>query len=137
MAANDELFYLSATELGRRIRARRVTSTEVVEAHLSEVARVNPRLNAVVATRFEEARAEAKAADERTASSHRDDLPPLHGVPCTIKECFALVGMPQTSGLVARKGYVASEDATAVARLRAAGAIPLGVTNTSELCMWM
>lgn len=137
MSTNDELFYVSAVELARRIRARKVTSSEVVEAHLREVERLNPRLNAVVATRFAEARAEAKAADERTAASHPDDLPELHGVPCTIKECFALTGMPQTSGLVARKGFVASEDATAVARLRRAGAIPLGVTNTSELCMWM
>ena len=137
MAANDELFQLSATEIARRIKARRITSREVVDAHIAEMSRLNASLNAVVATRYDEARAEAKAADERTASSHADDLPPLHGVPCTIKECFALTGMPQTSGLVARKGFVATEDATAVARLREAGAIPLGVTNTSELCMWM
>jgi fatty acid amide hydrolase 2 len=61
----------------------------------------------------------------------------LHGVPCSIKECFALTGMPQAAGLVARRDYRATTDATAVARLRKAGAIPLGVTNTSELCMWM
>lgn len=137
MAAREELFYLSAKSIARRIRERKLTSSEVVDAHVAEAERVNPRLNAIVAERYAAARAEARVADEITASTHADDLPPLHGVPCTIKECFALTGMPQTSGLVARVGYVAHEDATAVARLREAGAIPLGVTNTSELCMWM
>lgn len=64
-------------------------------------------------------------------------LPPLHGVPCTIKENFELEGTPQASGLVARQHIVNDRDAITVERLRAAGAIPLGVTNTSELCMWM
>jgi fatty acid amide hydrolase 2 len=58
-------------------------------------------------------------------------------VPCTIKESFSLAGMPNSSGLVARAGLRAGADATAVARLRRAGAIPVGVTNVSELCMWM
>ena len=68
---------------------------------------------------------------------HATRLPPLLGVPCTIKENFAFVGTPQASGLLARAHIVNDHDAPAVARLRAAGAIPLGVTNTSELCMWM
>ena len=127
----------SASQLAAWIRARRVTSRVVVDAHLDEVARVNPELNAVVVSRFEEARREADAADERLAREGVADLPPLHGVPCTIKECFALTGMPQTSGLPARVGFRPDHDATAVARLRAAGAIPMGVTNVSELCMWM
>ena len=58
-------------------------------------------------------------------------------MPCTIKENFAFVGTPQASGLLARAHIINDHDAPAVARLRAAGAIPLGVTNTSELCMWM
>jgi len=96
---------------------------------------LNPVLNAVVRERFEEARVEARRADARRARG--EELPPLHGVPCTIKEAFALTGMPNTSGLLARKGFLATEDAAAVGRLRAAGAIPLGVTNVSELCMWL
>jgi fatty acid amide hydrolase 2 len=64
-------------------------------------------------------------------------LPPLHGVPCTIKECFALVGHAADVGLPARVGLRPSADAPAVTRLRDAGAIPVGVTNVSELCMWM
>jgi fatty acid amide hydrolase 2 len=126
---------LSATELARKIRSRELTSREIVEAHIERIRCVNPTVNAVVADRFDEARREADDADRRVAAGE-DDLPPLHGVPCTIKECFRLSGMPNTAGLVARKGLVADGDAVGVARLRAAGAIPLGVTNTSELCMW-
>jgi fatty acid amide hydrolase 2 len=90
-----------------------------------------------VATRFDEARREARAADERRAREPVERLPPLLGVPLTVKECFALTGMPHTSGLVARRRVRATEDAPVVARMRAAGAIALGVTNTSELCMWL
>lgn len=63
-------------------------------------------------------------------------IPPFFGVPCTVKENFAVAGMPHTSGLVCRRGALATCDATAVARLRAAGFVVLGVTNLSELCMW-
>ncbi len=131
----DHLLTASATDLAARIRRRELTSIEVVDAHIRRVEAVNPTLNAVVCSRFEEARSEARAADEALARG--DEVGPLHGVPCSIKECFALTGMPNTAGLVARKGQLATRDASAVARLRAAGAIPLGVTNTSELCMWM
>lgn len=134
---SDELLYLSASEIARRIRARKLTSRVAVDTHIREIERVNPRLNAIVADRFAVARREADAADALTASTHADDLPRFHGVPCTVKECFALEGMPNTSGLVARIGTVVTEDATAVARMRASGLIPLGVTNVSELCMWM
>jgi fatty acid amide hydrolase 2 len=109
----------------------------VVEECIGRIERINPALNAVVADRFSRAREEADEADARLDREGPEGLPPLHGVPCTIKECFALEGMPNTSGLVSRVGPTAARDATAVSRLRAAGAIPLGVTNTSELCMWM
>jgi len=118
------------------IRRGEVTSREVVEVHIEHIERVNPGLNAIVADRFEAARQEAQQADSAVAANGGEDLPPLHGVPCTIKECFALQGMPNTSGLVSRIGLEVKENATAVARLKAAGAIPLGVTNTPELCMW-
>ncbi|HSQ63462.1 MAG TPA: amidase [Polyangiaceae bacterium] len=127
----------SATRLAQRIRDGEITSAEAVEAHVARVRAVNPRLNAVVAERFEAAREEARRADEKTRTTPKGALPPLHGVPCTIKEAFALTGMPNSGGLVARRHVRASADATTVARLRAAGAIPLGVTNVSELCMWV
>ena len=131
----EPLLLASAQQLARQIRQREVTSEQVVGAHIAYLRRVNPRLNAIVHDRYEAALREARLADQRTAEG--GELPPLHGVPCTIKECFAFEGMPHTSGLMARRGRVATADAPAVARLRAAGAIPLGVTNLSELCMWM
>ncbi|MGQ0531045.1 MAG: amidase, partial [Panacagrimonas sp.] len=67
----------------------------------------------------------------------REALPPLLGVPCSIKENFAFTGFPQVSGMIARRHAIAQADAPTVARLRAAGAIVLGFTNTPELCMWM
>jgi fatty acid amide hydrolase 2 len=146
VTALDPLLTLSGAELARRIRTRQVTARAVVEAHIARIEAVNPTINAVVARRYAEARAEADAADARIAAaqaraatgdaSAMSSLPPYLGVPCTIKECFALNGMPQSSGLVARRDLIATEDATTVARMRAAGAIPLGVTNVSELCMW-
>lgn len=108
---------------------------DVVNAHIQHIEAVNPHLNAVVVDRFHAARAEAEAAD--AALARGDAVGPLHGVPCTIKECFAVQGMPQTSGLLSRKGLLSKQDAPTVARLRAAGAIVMGVTNLSELCMWM
>ncbi|MCC6214662.1 MAG: amidase [Polyangiaceae bacterium] len=131
----DPLLTEPGVVLADWIRERRVSSREVVDAHIAQIERVNPVINAVVATRFEEARREADAAD--VALARGEVRGAFHGVPCTIKECFALEGMPQTAGLVRRRGYRAESDATAVRRLRAAGAIPLGVTNVSELCMWM
>ncbi|MFT4626839.1 MAG: fatty acid amide hydrolase 2 [Myxococcota bacterium] len=125
----------SAVQLAAAIRDGRTTSRAVVDAHIAAIQKVNPAINAVVCDRFEAARAEADAAD--AAVSAGATLPPLHGVPCTIKEAIQLEGMPNTSGLRRREGIVSTEDATTVARLRAAGAIPLGVTNVSELCMWM
>jgi fatty acid amide hydrolase 2 len=133
----DLLLTLSATRLAALVRAGEVRSREVVEAHIARVRAVNPTVNALVAERFDAARREADAADARRRDEGPDGLPPLHGVPCTIKECFAVDGMPNTSGLVARRGLRAGRDATAVARLRAAGAIVLGFSNTPELCMWM
>ncbi|HVF05223.1 MAG TPA: amidase [Frankiaceae bacterium] len=124
----------SGTELARRVRAGEVTSRTLVEASIAQVERLNPQVNALVADRFDAARAEADAADAAVARG--GDLPPFHGVPCTIKETFAVAGMPNTAGLAARVGRPATEDAVTVRRLRAAGAIPIGVTNVSELAMW-
>ncbi len=135
--AVDPLCLKSALELAAMIRAREASSREVVDAHVRQIERVNPALHAVVRDRFDAARAEADAADARLAREGADGLPPFHGVPCTIKESFAVEAMPWTAGLVARRDVVAPADAPTVARLRAAGMIPLGVTNTSELCMWM
>ena len=136
--ATVDLTSASGLALARSIRAGETTSADVLEAHLELLDRVNPRINAVVAQRREEARAEAKAADERIAAARPDEeLPPFLGVPCTIKESISLEGMPLSAGLVARKDVRAERSASVVERIVAAGAIPIGVTNTSELTMWV
>jgi fatty acid amide hydrolase 2 len=113
------LLTLSGTQLASLIRRREVSSREAVNAHIAQVEDVNPALNAVVRRRFEQARDEADAADGQLANgAASDSLPPFHGVPCTIKECFALTGMPNTAGLVANRHVVADLDAVTVGRLR-------------------
>lgn len=136
LASTDPLA-MSATQMAAALRAGRTTSRALVDAHIARIEAVNPRINAVVQKRYDAARAEADAADLRLRGVNGKDTPPLLGVPCTLKENFAFAGYPQVSGLVARKAAIADRDAPTVARLRAAGAIPLGFTNTPELCMWM
>ncbi len=124
------------------IRRREATSAEVVEAHIALLQRVNPRLNAIVADRYDQAREQAAAADQRVANAglrgaDSADLPLLLGVPFTVKESIALAGMPHTAGLESRREIRATRNATAVKRLVDAGAIPLGVTNVSELTLWI
>lgn len=129
---------MSALELAAAIRRRALSSREIVEAHVARARAINPALNAIVVERYEAALREAEAADARIAAAASDEvLPPLLGVPCTIKESFAVAGMPHTAGLVGRRDVEAQEHATAVARLEQAGAICLGLTNISELCLWM
>jgi fatty acid amide hydrolase 2 len=128
----------SAVWLARAIRSREVTATEVVEAHIARHLAVAPRVNAIAADRYELARGEAAACDQLLRSNAPEaELPPLLGVPFTVKESIAVAGMPQSAGLVARKDLVSAESATTVKRLTDAGAIPLGVTNTSELTLWI
>lgn len=129
-----DLLRASAVELARAIRDREVTSAEVVDVHIRRIEEVNPLINAVVAQRFDQARTEAAAADKMAKGKRADR--PLHGVPCTIKEFFAVEGMPWTAGLRARAGVIAERDATVVARLKRAGAIVLGVTNGPEGGLW-
>lgn len=132
----NELLLLSGKKLAELIRNKEVSSYEVVKTHIEHIKKVNPFLNAVVRDRFEEAIKEAKRVDEHLKSDP-ENVPPYYGVPCTIKETFALKGMPNTGGLHLRKGVIAEKDATVVKRIKDAGAIPLGVTNTPELAMWM
>lgn len=129
----DEILFAPATTLASAIRDRRVSSVEVVEAHLRRIEAVNPKLNAVVQLAAERARAEARAAD--AAFTRGEATGPLHGVPATVKDQFDTAGVISTSGSRGRAGFVPAEDATAVARLRRAGAIVLGKTNVPEFCV--
>ena len=128
----------SATDLAGAIRRQDLSAVEVVEAHIALLARSAARVNALAADRFEAARAEAAAADELLAGGDTGAiLPPLLGVPFTVKESIAVEGMPQSAGLLARRDVRAVQTAPVVRRLIEAGAIPLGVTNTSELTLWI
>jgi Asp-tRNA(Asn)/Glu-tRNA(Gln) amidotransferase A subunit family amidase len=128
----------SAIELAAAIRAGETTSREVVDAHIEVLERVNPRINAVVVERLDDARREADAADARIADADAEELlPPLLGVPCTIKESFGFAGLPQCAGVVARRERLCERSATVAERIVAAGAIPLGLTNVSELTLWV
>jgi fatty acid amide hydrolase 2 len=136
--ASTRLFEMSALELAALVRAKEVSSREVVDAHIARIELVNPLINALANDRFDEARREAREADERIArASPSDALPRLLGVPCTIKEFFAVRGLRHTAGLVRLRDRVATEDAITVARLREAGAIVLGNTNVPEGGLWL
>ncbi|XP_019962836.1 fatty-acid amide hydrolase 2-B [Paralichthys olivaceus] len=137
----SHLLEVSATQLAQKIRRREVSSVEVVQAYIDRIQEVNPFLNAVVKDRFAAALQEAaqvdKLIEEETGGEEvLEDRLPLLGVPLSVKESFALQGMPNTTGVISRQRVVATVDAPPVALLKRAGAIPLGVTNTSELCMW-
>ena len=128
----------SARDLAAAIRARELSAREVVEAHAWRLHNCQPRTNALACDRFADALAEAEAADERIAAAGTgDELPPFLGVPCTIKESIALRGMPNCAGMVALRDRRSETTAPAAQRLIDAGFIPLGVTNTSELTMWI
>jgi fatty acid amide hydrolase 2 len=128
----------SASRLAAALRARELSAREVVEAHLEVLERANPRINAVVVQRFAAARDEADAADAWIAeASDPESLPPLLGVPCTIKESIAVEGLPSCSGVVARRSRRCDVTAPIARRLLDAGAILLGLTNVSELTLWV
>jgi amidase len=128
-----ELIYMSATRLAQSIRERKVSSEEAVKACLTRIADVNPKLNAVVQLCAERALVEAKEADGLLAKGKLKG--PLHGVPMTIKDSFDTAGVVSTGGTLGRKDYIPARDAAVVARLRAAGAILLGKTNTPEFTL--
>ena len=129
----DELLLASAKSLADAIRKKEVSSVEVVDAYIKRIEEVNPCLNAVVQLTAEKAHAQAREMD---ASVMRGDIKgPLHGVPMTIKDSFDTCGVISTGGTKGREGYVPERDATVVARMRAAGAILLGKTNTPELTL--
>jgi fatty acid amide hydrolase len=119
--------------LAARIARGELSVTEVVEAHIARIEAVNSTINAVVVKRYNEARAEAREADQ--ARARGAPLGPLHGVPITVKECLDLAGTPSTFGILSRTGHRATVDETHVARLRAAGAIVLGKTNVPQVLL--
>jgi len=126
---------LSAREIAAQIRRKEVSPMEVARAHLDRIARLNPRLNAFVDYQPEAVLAQAREAETAIRRKNKDELGPLHGVPISIKSSIDVAGHRCEAGTRLRAGHIASEDAPLVARLRAAGAVILGVTNTPELLM--
>ncbi len=132
-AAKNDLIYRSASELARLIRSRTISSEELVRAHLDRISSVNPKLNAVC--QIDETGALAAARDADATLKRGGEVGKLHGVPVTIKDSFDTKGIISTGGTQGRRAFVPEKDATVVARLRAAGAIILGKTNTPELTL--
>ncbi|XP_032673933.1 fatty-acid amide hydrolase 2-like isoform X2 [Odontomachus brunneus] len=134
----DPLFTISATKLAKMIRQREIESYQVVYAYTERIKEVNRVLNAVVDNRYGPAIIEAKICDEQLAGKFDAETlekeKPLYGVPITIKECYAVKGASYTGCSLTRKGVKATADSAVVELLRNAGAIPLCVTNTPEMC---
>ena len=126
----DDLALQSAVELAAAVRAGRTTSRDLVEMYLDRIDRWDGALNAVVTVDADGARRRADALDAEHDAGHSRG--PLHGVPMTVKDAFATAGIRTTSGSTERAGHVPTEDALAVARLVAAGAVILGKTNVPE-----
>ncbi len=133
LAAATPLWARSTAEVAKLIAAGTVSSVDAVKACLARIDAVNGQLNAVVAECRERALAEAAAADASLAAGK--SLGPLHGVPFTVKDAFDTAGVVSTGGTLGRKAFVPGRDATVVARVRAAGAIVLGKTNTPEFTL--
>jgi len=123
----SRLAFVSATKAAKEIREGKTTSTKLTAHILERIERLNPGINAIVTLAREEALAAAKKADE--ALSKGEIMGPLHGVPITIKDCFEVAGVRTTAGNPSFSDHIPDRDATAVSRLRAAGAVILGKTN--------
>src|SRR5438309_8679727 len=128
-----ELNFLPAVSIADKIRRKELSPVEVIEIHLSRIEELNPKLNAFVQVDAEGARQQARAA--QCALMRGDPVGQLHGVPISIKSSIEVAGFCWEAGTKLRAGCVGSQDAPLVRRLRAAGAIILGVTNTPELLM--
>ena len=128
-----DLISASAVFQAAAIKQKSVSAEEVVRAHLDRIEAANPKLNAVVQLRAEAALEEARAADASLARG--DCRGPLHGVPMTLKDSIDTAGVITTAGTKGRSRFVPDRDATVVTRLRRAGAILLGKTNTPELTL--
>lgn len=131
----NEIICLSATALARAIRSKDISALNVVTAYLERIETINPTINAVVQLAADRALDEARAAD--AALAHGEVNGPLHGVPMTLKDSIDTAGIVTTAGTTGRRNFIPEKDATVAARLREAGAILLGKTNTPELTLYV
>src|SRR6266705_6927870 len=131
---HSEICFMRATDLAAMIREKRLSAREVMEAHLRQIERVNPKVNAIV-TLVDEDRlmAQARAADEIIAKGK--SLGPLHGLPVAVKDLTETKGIRTTYGSPLFRDFVPDYDALVVERMKNAGAIVIGKTNTPEFGM--
>src|SRR5512138_3323622 len=127
---SNELCFSTAVELARRIRAREISVTEVVRAHLAQIERVNPTVNAIVTLTAERALDEARAKD--AALGRGETAGPLFGLPVAHKDLVPTRGIRTTFGSPIYRDHVPDVDGLIIERLRAAGAVTMGKTNTPE-----
>jgi amidase len=130
----SDLCFTSARELAQLLRSRAVSAREVMAAFLGQIARVNPKINAIVA-KLDDDKCLALADEADRQLSRDDDVGPLHGLPFAFKDLDSAVGFPMTRGSAIFKDFMPSEDSVLVERLRRAGVIPIGKTNVSEFGM--
>ena len=126
----SDICELSAVEMARLIRAKELSAREVVGAHLAQIERVNPRVNAIVTLVADRAMERASAADEALARG--EEVGPLHGLPIAHKDLQPTKGIRTTFGSPIYEDFVPADDSLLVERLRTAGAIAIGKTNTPE-----
>ncbi|MBI3684345.1 MAG: amidase [Acidobacteria bacterium] len=129
-AAAPELCFLSAIELARRIRSKQLSSREALEAHLRQIERINPKVNAIVTLVAEQAMARARQADEAAAKGRF--FGPLHGLPIAHKDLQETKGIRTTYGSPIFKDYVPEHNTLLIERIQNAGAVTIGKTNTPE-----
>ncbi|WP_269411512.1 amidase [Lentibacillus daqui] len=130
MDNSTHLCFQTAHELAESIRKREFTVREVIEEHLEQINRINPQVNAIVSLNEERALREADAADKKIATG--ETIGPLHGLPIAIKDTHNAKGFPTTKGFYPLRDNFANSDDLIVERLKAAGAIVIGKTNTPE-----
>lgn len=132
--ASDELCFLPARRLVTLLRSRQLSARDVMAAHVAQIRRVNPAVNALVATLDDDAcLALADEADRRAARGA--PLPPLHGLPFAFKDLQPAVGFPYTRGSPIFRHAMPDEDSVLVERVRGAGVLPIGKTNVPEFGM--
>jgi amidase len=133
-APPSPLCFMGGRELAEMIRAKKISARELMQAELAQIARVNPRLTAIVA-KLDDDKCLALADDADRRLARGEPVGPLHGIPWAFKDLANAVGFPTSQGLSVYKNFMPAEDDTLVARIRAAGALPIGKTNVPELGM--
>src|SRR5207302_1444292 len=129
-ATAPSVCFLSTVGMARMIRTKKLSAREALAAHLKQIERVNPEVNAIVTLVAEMAADAAAKADEMQA--HKETLGPLHGLPVAHKDLLETRGIRTTFGSLLYKDYIPTEDDIVVERMRRAGAITIGKTNTPE-----